>query len=51
MICPNCARDAWDDNGCDDCGATAAMIKQAEERPGGPAALLLNLMRHPDEVR
>ena len=43
-VCGNCGG-SWAHNTCLDCGATLAMIAAAAERPGGPAALLLNLLR------
>jgi len=45
MVCGNCGG-TWVNNVCLDCGATLRMIAAASERPGGPAALLLNLLRH-----
>lgn len=44
MVCGNCGG-TWVNNACLDCGATLAMIAAATERPGGPAALLLSLLR------
>jgi len=45
MTCGNCGG-TWVNNVCLDCGATLAMIAAASERPDGPAALLLNMLRH-----
>ena len=44
-VCGNC-EGTWRNNECLDCGATLGEIAAASERPGGPAALLLNLKRH-----
>jgi hypothetical protein len=43
-VCGNCGGD-WTGTACLDCGATIKNIADAIERPGGPAALLLNLLR------
>ena len=49
-VCENCGGD-WVGTACLDCGATLGMIADAAERPGGPAALLLNMLRHSAKER
>ena len=44
-VCGNCGG-TWAGSACLDCGATLANIADATKHPGGPAALLLELLRH-----
>lgn len=43
-VCGNC-QGTWRENHCLDCGAALGEIAAAAERPGGPAAALLQLRR------